>query len=111
MADANKISTTQDLMDQVGEMAAGETTGVPQLESVAPTVKEGEMQTAAFLQADPQAATATADITGISAAIPAQQTPNLGQVASTTQLAPNVVDMTAAQIQDARRPQIDMTQV
>ena len=113
MAEANKISTDKDLTDQVGEMAAGETTGVPQLTAVLPTVQAGEMQTAtqSTLGSDPQAVTGTADITGLSAAIPTQQTPNLGQVASTTQIAPNVTDMTAAQIADARRPQVDMTQV
>ena len=113
MAQANKISTDKDLTDQVGEMAAGKTTGVPQLTAVLPTVQAGEMQTAtqSTLGSDPQAVTGTADITGLSAAIPTQQTPNLGQVASTTQIAPNVTDMTAAQIADARRPQIDMTQV
>jgi len=113
MADVNKISTDTDLTDQVGQMAAGETTGVPQLTAVLPTVQAGEMQTAtqSTLGSDPQAVTGTADITGLSAAIPTQQTPNLGQVASTTQIAPNVTDMTAAQIADTRRPQIDMTQV
>ena len=106
MADVNKISTDQDLMDQVGEMAAGESSGVPQLTAVIPTVQEGEMQTAtqSLLETDPQVTTATGDITGISAAIPTQQTPDLGQVAETTQIAPNIVDMTAAQIQDERRP-------
>ena len=113
MSDVNKISTDADLMNQIGEVAAGETTGIPQLTAVTPTVQEEEIQTAtqSLLGTDPQAATATADITGITAAIPTQQTPDLGQVASTTQIAPNVVDMTAAQIQDVRRPQVDISQV
>ena len=152
MADVNKISTDADLMDQIGEMAAGETTGVPQLEAVLPTVQEGELDTLTGKQlvGTPKAATTTAGISGpnyrddffnvrpfeytrdnlaqaqqglifppppqpgqgsIVADIPTQQTPDLGQVDSTTRIAPDVQGMTAAQIADARRPQVDMAQV
>ena len=142
MADVNKISTDADLMNQIGEVAAGETTGLPQLTGVVPTVKEGEMQTTgqSLLGADPQAATTTASILGtapiaqpmsddadpqvaiyprpplpgegsVIVDTPKQVTPNLGQVDSTTKIAPDIEQMTAAQIEDDRRPQIDFSQV
>jgi len=126
-------------MNQIGEVAAGETTGIPQLTAVTPTVQEGEIQTAtqSLLGTDPQAALTTASISGdtarilsptqpqglifpgpppagqgsIVANIPTQQTPDLGQVDSTTRISPDVQGMTAAQIADARRPQVDMAQV
>ena len=113
MADVNKISTDSELATEVGTLAAGEQGGVPQVEVVRPTVKTDELQqtTGTMLAGTPAATTALSDITGISAVVPSQQTPNLGQIDNVTQISPNVTDITAAQIEDARRPQIDMTQV
>ena len=113
MADVNKISTDSELATEVGTLAAGEQGGVPQVEVVRPTVKTDELQqtTGTMLAGTPAATTALSDITGISAIVPTQQTPNLGQIDNVTQISPNVTGMTAAQIEDARRPQIDMTQV
>ena len=109
MADATKISSDADLLGQVGEMAAGLSTGVP-------TVKQGELletsEATTLTPQAPTAGTATADITGLSAAVPTVPTdPTLGQVAATTQITPGITDITAAQIQDARRPQVDISQV
>ena len=113
MADVNKISTDSELATEVGTLAAGEQGGVPQVEVVRPTVKTDELQqtTGAMLTGTPAAVTALSDITGISAVVPTQQTPNLGQIDNVTQISPDITSMTAAQIEDARRPQIDMTQV
>ena len=113
MAEVSKITTDSELATEVGTLAAGEQGGVPQVEVVRPTVKTDELQktTGTMLAGTPTATTALSDITGISAAIPTQQTPNLGQIDSITQISPNVTGMTAAQIEDARRPQIDMAQI
>jgi len=116
MAQANKISSDADLVNQIGDMAAGKPTGVSQLTAVTPTVKQNELLATSadttLTSATPIAGTSTADITGLSAAIPTVPTdPTLGQVAATTQIAPGINDMTAAQIQDARRPQVDISQV
>ena len=116
MADATKISSDADLLGQVGEMAAGQDTGVPQLTAVSPTVKQDELLTTSadttLTSATPLAGTSTANITGLAAPVPTVPTdPTLGQVSATTQIAPDVTDMTAAQIEDARRPQVDISQV
>ena len=116
MAQANKISSDADLVNQIGDMAAGKPTGVPTLTAATPTVKEGELLATSadttLTSATPIAGTSTADITGLSAAVPTVPTdPTLGQVAATTEIAPGITDMTAAQIQDARRPQVDISQV
>ncbi len=113
MADVNKISTDKDLMDEVGTLAAGEAGGTPQVTAVVPTVSDDELQkTTGTLIDQPDTVTAsTADITGLTVATPTVSGPSLGQVASTTKIAPDITGMTAAQIEDARRPQVDISQV
>ena len=113
MAQANKISTDTDLMNEVGTLAAGLPGGTPQVEAVSPTVKEGEIQKVepALIATPSPVTTSTADITGITAISPTVSSTSLGQVESTTKIAPSIETMSAAQIQDDRRPQIDMTQV
>jgi len=112
MADANKISSDTDLLNQVGEVAAGETTGIPQLQAALPTVQTGEMQTATNAQisgTSPQATTTMAGITGLEAVKPTPSSPSLGQIDATTTIAPSVGTATTSQIDTT--PQIDMTGV
>lgn len=113
MADATKISTDTQLMDEVGTLAAGLPAGTPQVKAVSPTVKAGEIQQVqpTLIASPPTVPTSTADITGITALAPTVSSPSLGQVDSTTKIAPNIGTMTAAQIEDARRPQVDISQV
>jgi len=113
MANNTAITTDEKLMTAQGVLAG---LGVPSVEAVTPTVKDGELlNTSAnttLTSATPIAGTSTADITGLSAAVPTVPTdPTLGQVAGTTQITPGINAMTAAQIQDTRRPQVDISQV
>jgi hypothetical protein len=110
MADVNKISTDKDLMDQIGEVASGMTTGVPQVTAVLPEVKDEEIQSTAGTQlvGNITAPTAIAPTTGIQVTAPTASA-DLGQVASTQQIAPQITTMDAAQIGAA--PEIDMAQV
>jgi len=110
MSDANKISTDTDLMDQTRQVAAGESTGVPQVTVVRPKVKDEEIQSTVGTQltGDVTAPTAIAPTTDIEVTAPTAPT-NLGQVASTQQIAPQITTMDAAQIDAA--PQVDITQV
>ena len=110
MSDVNKISTDADLMNQIGEVAAGESTGVPQVTAVLPTVEDEEIQSTAGTQlvGNVTAPTAIAPTTGIQVTAPTASA-DLGQVASTQQIAPQITTMDAAQIGAA--PEIDMAQV
>jgi len=113
MAEANKISTDADLMDEVGILAAGGAGGTPQVTPVIPTVGEGEIQSTegTLIDQPTRVSTSTADITGLTVETPQVSDPSLGQIASTTKIAPDITSMTAAQIEDDRRPQIDFSQV
>lgn len=110
MSDVNKISTDADLMDQMGQVAAGYTTGIPQVTAVLPEVKDEEIQSTADTQlvGNVTAPTAIAPTTGIQVTAPTASA-DLGQVASTQQIAPQITTMDAAQIDAA--PQVDMAQV
>lgn len=110
MSDATKISTDADLMNQIGEVASGMTTGVPQVTAVLPEVKDEEIQSTAGTQlvGNVTAPTAIAPTTGIQVTAPTASA-DLGQVASTQQIAPQITTMDAAQIGAA--PEIDMAQV
>lgn len=110
MAEANKISTDADLMNEIGSLAAGEKAGVPQVDVVRPTVQTGEIQTTTGTQLAGQvvAPTGIAPTTGIEVTTPTTPT-NLGQIGPIQQVTPQVEAMDAAQIEAA--PQIDMTQI
>jgi hypothetical protein len=97
-------------MNQIGEVAAGESTGVPQVTAVLPTVEDEEIQSTAGTQlvGNVTAPTAIAPTTGIQVTAPTASA-DLGQVASTQQIAPQITTMDAAQIGAA--PEIDMAQV
>jgi hypothetical protein len=97
-------------MDQIGEVASGMTTGVPQVTAVLPEVKDEEIQSTAGTQlvGNITAPTAIAPTTGIQVTAPTASA-DLGQVASTQQIAPQITTMDAAQIGAA--PEIDMAQV
>lgn len=142
MAEANKISTDKDLMDEVGKLAAGQQGGTPYVDAVQQQITPGDIQGtdgSVLSGIDPQASTTTASITGeerfprilkrrpggfmlpgppigdgggsVVTTLPTRPDSDVGQVAATTQIAPDVAPMTAAQIEDARRPQIDISQV
>ena len=118
MAGANKISTDKELMDQIGKQAAGQATGVPEVTAVLPTVQSDEILQSSKIgqpridyRSDPQATTSQVDLTGLQAAIPTQPPSNIGQVDDITKVEPSVTTLVPSQIQDDRRPQIDMTQV
>ena len=118
MAEANKISTDKELMDQIGKQAAGQATGVPEVTAVLPTVQSDEILQSSKIgqpridyRSDPQATTSQVDLTGLQAAIPTQPPSNIGQVDDITKVEPSVTTLVPSQIQDDRRPQIDMTQV
>jgi hypothetical protein len=109
MAEPNKISDDQTMLDQINAQASGQMDGVPQIVPVRPVVKTGEMQTAPQLQGDVTASVATAPTTGLDVGLPAAPTPGLGTYDSTQQIAPDITQMEAAQIGAA--PQIDMSQI
>lgn len=132
MAEANKISTDADLLDQVGKQAAGQKAGVPEVTAVSPTVKTDELLDTSLLGTDPQAGTAQVNLTGLEATIPRApgirppdaiiQGPTgsviypgpptsggLGQIDSIEKIRPEVTAAPTAQISDA--PQIDMQQI
>jgi hypothetical protein len=109
MAQATKISTDADLLDQVGKQAAGQMAGVPELTAVSPTVKSNELLTTSQLGTDPQAPTAQVNLTGLEATVPTTSTPDLGQIDSVEKIRPEITAAPTAQISDA--PQIDMQQI
>tara|TARA_A100000172_G_scaffold44399_1_gene27322 strand:+ start:33 stop:1406 length:1374 start_codon:yes stop_codon:yes gene_type:complete len=109
MAEATKISTDADLLDQVGQQAAGQMTGVPEVTAVTPTVKSNELLTTSQLGTDPQAGTAQVNLTGLEATVPTTSTPDLGQISGVQTITPQVQAAPTAQISDA--PQIDMQQI
>ena len=118
MAEANKISTDTDLMNQVGEQAAGQATGVPQLTAVLPTVKSEETLVSSKLgqpriydRYDPQATTMQVELTGLGATVPTQPPVNVGQIDDTTKITPGIGSIEAPQIPDDRVPTIDMEQI
>ena len=94
----------------MGQVAAGYTTGIPQVTAVLPEVKDEEIQSTADTQlvGNVTAPTAIAPTTGIQVTAPTASA-DLGQVASTQQIAPQITTMDAAQIDAA--PQVDMAQV
>ena len=97
MAEANKISTDADLLDQVGQQAAGQTTGVPEITAVSPTVKTDELLDTSLLGTDPQAGTAQVNLTGLEATVPTTSTPDLGQIDSVEKIRPEVTAAPTAQ--------------
>ena len=115
MAEANKISTDKDLMDEVGKLAAGQQGGTPYVDAVQQQITPGDIQGtdgSVLSGIDPQASTTAASINeSVVTTLPTRPDSDVGQVAATTQIAPDVAPMTAAQIEDARRPQIDISQV
>ena len=109
MAEPNKISDDQSMLDQINAQASGQTDGVAQIDPVRMVVNQDEIQTAPQLQGDVTASVATAPTTGLDVGLPAAPTPGLGTYDSTQQIAPDVTQMEAAQIGAA--PQIDMSQI
>ena len=77
MAEPNKISDDQSMLDQVNAQASGQMDGVPQIQPVRPVVKPGEMQTAPQLEGDVAAGVFTFDHRP-DVAIPGAPTQGLG---------------------------------
>ena len=109
MAEPNKISDDQSMLDQINAQASGQMDGVPQIQPVRPVVKPGEMQTAPQLEGDVAAGVFTAPTSGLDVALPGAPTQGLGTYGSIQEIAPNIEQMQAAQIDSA--PQIDMSQI
>lgn len=109
MAEPNKISDDQSMLDQINAQASGQMDGVPQIQPVRPVVKPGEMQTAPQLEGDVAAGVFTAPTSGLDVALPGAPTQGLGTYGSIQEIAPNIEQMQAAQIESA--PQIDMSQI
>jgi len=102
------ITTDQQLQTEVGALAgAGIPAAVPVTQTIAPNEIQGT--TGTQIAAQPTVPTATAGTAGTIAPLPTQTTPNLGQVATTTQVTPQVGTMQAAQI--TQPVQVDMTGV
>jgi len=102
------ITTDQQLQTEVGALAGA---GIPAAVPVTQTIASNEIQgtTGTQIAAQPTVPTATAGTAGTIAPLPTQTTPNLGQVATTTQVTPQVGTMQAAQI--TQPVQVDMTGV
>ena len=102
-------------MDEVGKLAAGQQGGTPYVDAVQQQITPGDIQGtdgSVLSGIDPQASTTAASINeSVVTTLPTRPDSDVGQVAATTQIAPDVAPMTAAQIEDARRPQIDISQV
>ena len=109
MAEPNKISDDQSMLDQINAQASGQMDGVPQIQPVRPVVKPGEIQTAPQLEGDVAAGVFTAPTTGLDVGLPGAPTQGLGTYGSIQEIAPNIEQMQAAQIDSA--PQIDMSQI
>tara|TARA_R100001086_G_scaffold92988_1_gene46145 strand:- start:95 stop:1465 length:1371 start_codon:yes stop_codon:yes gene_type:complete len=115
MAEAEKIDTDAKLAGQVGEQAAGKTTGVPDLLAVSPTVdpetlqKTGTANIDVMLGTDPQAATAQVPMTGLDVTTPKAPAADVGQVSETERVTPNIGAMNVSQIEAA--PQVDISTI
>jgi len=101
MADANKISTDVDLMDEIGKLAGGQISNTPQVTAVTQTVGTDEIQKSdnATVGTPIVSPLSTADMTGISSQVPSASsiTPGAGQVGETTNIGTNIGTATAAQ--------------
>jgi len=103
------ITTDAELDTEVGKLAGA---GVPAATSQTQTVQSGELQSTTGTQIPTAAATptvTTANLTGLTPPVPVAPAPGVGQVASTTQVAPQIGTATAAQI--TQPVQVDMTGV
>lgn len=92
MADVNKISTDADLTATIGELAAGQDTGIPSLTSVDMTVQPDEQLTSTTLGQAPAATTYQATAEGLTQQVPSAPT-GLGQVESIAAVTPGLEQM------------------
>lgn len=92
MADVNKISTDADLAATIGELAAGQDTGIPSLTSVDMTVQPSEQSTTTTLGQAPVATTYQATAEGLTQQVPGAPT-GLGQVESIAAVTPGLEQM------------------
>ena len=78
------ITTDAELQTEVGKLAVGDPTNVPQLTGIVPTVGAGEdiAATSGQLGAGPATTTALATTTGLAPAAPTAPAANVGQIAS-----------------------------
>ena len=113
MAQATKISTDNDLLNQVGEMAAGQDTGVPEVTAVRPKVQEGELQTTdgSLVSGDITAATVGAPTTGLSVTTPEMPSPDVGQIAQTTTIQPKITQLDVSDNLIEQAPEVDISTV
>ena len=92
------ITTNEQLETEVGKLASGETAGTPQVTAVTQTATDVEDISNISLGTSPTAATVEAQPSDIVTTAPTAPSADTGQVASTTQIAPDVTKMDAAQI-------------
>jgi len=92
------ITTNEQLETEVGKLASGETAGTPQVTAVTQTATDVEDISNISLGTSPTAATVEAQPSDIVTTAPTASSADTGQVASTTQIAPDVTKMDAAQI-------------
>jgi hypothetical protein len=107
--DKNKISTEQDLLNEVGKLAAG--TGIPEVNSISIAENQDEIQKTApsLIPAQTPASTTQANTSQIVAPVPTVSTSNIGNVQQVERIAPQVGQMEAATTTVV--PQIDFSQV
>ena len=111
MADPTKISTTADLENEVGMLAAGQQGGVPQVSAVLQQATPEEMMpvTGTQLTGDVTAGTPIAPTTTTQVTAPVAPAPEVGQIAAIQQVTPQIGTAEAAQMGPA--PQIDVSTV
>ena len=109
---AEQIKTDADLLEQVGQQAAGETTGIPQVTAVRPTVGTDTIQqtTGATLgQQAPTNLTEQASMQGLDVTTPVAPAADVGQVGQVQTVVPNIGTMNVSQIEKA--PEIDISKI
>jgi len=95
------IFTDEQLETEVGSMASGQVAGLPQVTAVEQNANSVADISNIALGTTPTAATVAATPSGINTTAPVQSNANVGQVGSTTNTAPSIGTMDAAQITPA----------
>ena len=109
------ITTDAELQTEVGKLATGDSTNVPTLTGVSPTVKTNELISTSTGQVgtSPAVTTSTAPTTGITTATPTAPAANVGQVASVDDVSTDLTQLGGAQAAQftPAQPYVDMTGV
>ena len=109
------ITTDAELQTEVGKLATGDSTNVPTLTGVSPTVKTNELigTGTGQLGTSPAVTTSTAPTTGMTTTTPTAPAANVGQVASVDDVSTDLTQLGGAQAAQftPAQPYVDMTGV